>query len=124
MKALKSKGFKIPEEIDGAKVRREGDHFYDQIAVRVKDKRFKIAGGGMLDLFEDVFRDEDLSLYEKFVPAQDPEKKAAFKAKTPEGRFLKWRTWQMSDHAPLWIEIKTDFTENYLQDVVATPVRP
>src|SRR5215203_4934765 len=31
MAALQSKGFKVPAEIDGDKVRQLGDHFYDQI---------------------------------------------------------------------------------------------
>lgn len=118
MKALQSKGFKVPEEIDGKKVRLEGNHFYDQIAVRVKDKRFKVVTGGLVQLFDDVFRDEDMALYAAHIPAEDPEKKASFKATTPEGRYKKWRTWQMSDHAPLWIEIQTDFADGYLRDIV------
>lgn len=121
MKALKDKGFKVPAEIDGDKVRQKGAHFYDQIAVRVKDRRFKVAGGGMLSLFEDVFRDEDMALYASHVPAQDPEKKASFRATTPEARYAKWRTWQMSDHAPLWIEIETDFADDYLQAIAQPP---
>lgn len=121
MKALKDKGFTVPAEIDGDKVRRKDDHFYDQIAVRVKDPRFTVAGGGMVSLFDDVFRDEDIGLYAGHVPDKDPETKANFRAKTPEGRYKKWRTWQMSDHAPLWIEIKTDFADDYLSRIAAPP---
>ena len=119
MKALQSKGFKVPAEIDGDKVRKTGDHFYDQIAVRVKDRRFKVVGGGLIDLFEDVFRDgeEDMALYAGHIPAKDPEMKAKFRETTPEGLYGKWRTWQMSDHAPLWIEIETDFAESYLETI-------
>jgi hypothetical protein len=120
MKALQDKGFKVPPEIDGDKVRQTGNHFYDQIAVRVKDKRFKVMGGGLVQLFDDVFRDEDMALYAAQIPAEDPETKAKFKAKTPEGRYGKWRTWQMSDHAPLWIEVRTDFADDYLREI-ATP---
>lgn len=121
MKALKSRGFKVPAEIDGGVVRKDGDHFYDQIAVRVKDRRFKVTGGGMVELFADVFRDEDMDLYAAHVPAVDPEKKAKFRATTPEGRYRKWRTWQMSDHAPLWIEIQTDFADAFLREIAAPP---
>ena len=119
MKALESKGFKVPEEIDGDAVRRSGDHFYDQIAVRVKDPRFMVSGGGMINLFEDVFRDtdEDRTIYAAHLPSEDPEGQERFRATTPEARYAKWRTWQMSDHAPLWIEIKTDFADRYLQDI-------
>lgn len=116
MKALKSKGFTVPAAIDGAKVRKLGDHFYDQIAVRVKDPRFAVTGGGMIDLFADVFRDgeEDRALYADHVPARNPEGK---KATTPDARYRQWRTWQMSDHAPLWIEIATDFADAYLREI-------
>lgn len=115
MAALKSNGFTVPAAIDGKKVRDEQDHFYDQIAVRVKDPRFKVVGGGMIDMYEDVFRDsaEDRALYAAKLPAKDPEE-GEFKAKTPEELYRKWRTWQMSDHSPLWVEIETDFADDYL----------
>lgn len=114
MAALKARGFKVPEEIDGDKVRPEGGHYYDQIAVRAKDPRFRVSGGGMVDIFETVFRSEDLAIYQGQMPEKDPEKKKA--AKTKEALYEKWRTWQMSDHAPLWIEIETDFSEHYLKE--------
>ena len=115
MAALKGEGFTVPAAIDGDAVRREGDHFYDQIAVRVKDPRFRVLGGGMVGRFDDVFRDEDMALYAPQMPAQNPEPGGL--AETPEARYRKWRTWQMSDHAPLWIEIATDFTDDYLKGI-------
>ncbi len=116
MAALKSEGFTVPAAIDGKQVREDGSHFYDQIAVRVKDPRFKVTAGGMVDIYQDVFRDNaaDLALYAGSMPKSDPEKKAAFRAKTPEALYRKWRTWQMSDHSPLWVEIETDFADDYL----------
>jgi len=119
MQALKSKDFIVPKEIDGDKVRTDDGHYYDQIATRVKDKRFKVVGGGMIDMFQDVFRDDDADrkLYGGFVPKKDTEKDPEFSAKDAKARYRKWRTWQMSDHAPLWIEIETDFSEHYLQEI-------
>jgi len=114
MEALKANGFQIPEAIDGEKVRKKGMHFYDQIAVRVKDERFKVVAGGIVDMYEDVFRDEDLALYAGHMPDKDPEE-GEFAAKTREALYQKWRTWQMSDHHPLWIEISTDFSDDYLR---------
>lgn len=114
MEALKSEGFEVPEPIDGDKVRPKGHHFYDQIAVRVKDPRFMVTGGGLVDIFADVFRDDDVGIYKGKMPAEDPEKDKKFKATTPEALFRKWRTWQMSDHDPLWVEIQTDFADDYL----------
>jgi exonuclease III len=114
MQALKSQGFTIPAAIDGRKVRGEGDHFYDQIATRVKDERFKVVSGGMIDIYQDVFRDDDLAIYEGFMPKSDPEKNERYRAKGKDALYRKWRTWQMSDHSPLWVEIETDFAEHYL----------
>jgi endonuclease/exonuclease/phosphatase family metal-dependent hydrolase len=111
MKALKSEGFQVPAAIDGALMRDADDHFYDQIAVRVKDARFKVVGGGIVDPFAAVFRDQDLEGYRDVLAARDPQAAAT----QPEALYRKWRTWQMSDHAPLWIEIETDFSMDYLQ---------
>jgi endonuclease/exonuclease/phosphatase family metal-dependent hydrolase len=121
MEALKSEGFTVPEPIDGTKVRKNGQHFYDQIAVRVKDRRFKVTGGGMVDIYQDVFRSrpEDLAIYQPLMPKDDPEKNKKFRAKTPEALYEKWRTWQMSDHSPLWIEVATDFADDYLEKIRA-----
>lgn len=115
MQALKSRGFVVPAAIDGRKVRGPEDHFYDQIATRVKDPRFKVVGGGMVDMFADVFRDtdEDRAIWGPRLTARDPEGDAA----DPAALYRKWRTWQMSDHAPLWIEIETDFADGYLAEI-------
>jgi hypothetical protein len=121
MAALKSEGFVVPAAIDGKRVRTDEDHYYDQIAVRVKDPRFKVVSGGLINMYADVFRDEDLAIYRDFMPKKDPEKSAKFLAKTPEALFRKWRTWQMSDHSPLWIEVETDFADHYLKDFTASP---
>ncbi|MCF3638561.1 endonuclease/exonuclease/phosphatase family protein [Rhizobium sp. TRM95111] len=120
MKALKSRGFKIPRQIDGETMGKDQrKHFYDQIAVRVKDKRFRVVDGGIVDMFAEVFRDnaEDIALYAPFMPPTDPETKKSARAKTPEDLYRKWRTWQMSDHSPLWIEIDTDYTDDYLRQI-------
>lgn len=119
MQALESNGFKVPDPIQGRNVREKGQHFYDQIAVRVKDERFKVVSGGMVDIFADVFRSnaEDMAIYADKLPAKDPEKDEQYRAKTPAALYEKWRTWQMSDHYPLWIEIDTDFSTHYLRKI-------
>lgn len=115
MKALKSEGFVVPAAIDGAKVRLLGDHFYDQIAVRVKDARFKVTSGGIVHYYDTVYTPADLATYQAKMPVKDPEGDAHDAA----ALFLKWRTWQMSDHLPLWVEIDTDYSDQYLQAIAA-----
>jgi endonuclease/exonuclease/phosphatase family metal-dependent hydrolase len=115
MKALKKKDFVVPDEIDGDAVRREGEHYYDQIAVRVKDERFEVTGGGMVRPFETVFRDDDISEYEsewRAIKNTNPE--AGDHQADDLAFYRKWRTWQISDHSPLWVKITTDFADDYL----------
>ncbi|MGR2752274.1 endonuclease/exonuclease/phosphatase family protein [Agromyces arachidis] len=111
MAALTAKKFRVPEPIDGTNFPNR-NHFYDQIAVRVKDPRFRVADGGMLDLYQDVFTDDDLPLYAHLVPPK-PVRKSELE------RYRTWRTWQMSDHSPLWVEIATDFSDDYLRELAA-----
>ncbi len=113
MQALTAKKFRVPEQIDGAHLT-DRNHFYDQIAVRVKDPRFKVTDGGILDLYQDVFTDADLPLYADLVP-KTPKNLSELK------RYQRWRTWQMSDHSPLWVEIETDFSDDYLRDISGAP---
>jgi endonuclease/exonuclease/phosphatase family metal-dependent hydrolase len=114
MQALKSNGFVVPAAIDGTKVRREGDHFYDQIATRVKDDRFNVTDGGIVHMYDTVFTDADQAIYADKMPARDVE---TGKTMAADKLYQKWRTWQMSDHNPLWVEISTDFSDQYLQRI-------
>ncbi|MDY0909630.1 endonuclease/exonuclease/phosphatase family protein [Microbacterium sp. CFBP9034] len=113
MQALLRHGFEVPAAIDGSRIA-DRDHFYDQIATRVKDDRFQVTAGGIEAPFADVFRDEDLEVYRPYfehtIPpgADDAGVRTAYRA---------WRTWQMSDHSPLWVEIRTDFADEYLRPI-------
>ena len=112
MRALTEQKFIVPPEIANRNELSAGKHFYDQIAVRVKDSHFKVRGGGIYDMYRAVFRDadDDFAAYEPLMPEKDPEGKA----ENRRNYYAKWRTWQMSDHNPLWIEIETDFADDYL----------
>lgn len=106
--------------IDGDKVRDEGDHYYDQIAVRAIDPRFRVEAGGIFNLFDHVFGEDDIETY-----------RADFEAARERGvhdqrggddedakYYTTWRTFQISDHNPLWVKIQTDFTRDYLEKMV------
>ena len=38
--------------------------------------------------------------------------------KLKEYYFKKWKTFQISDHLPMWTEIKTDYSTQYLKDII------
>ena len=112
MQALESNGFIVPDPLKFGAGVTERDHFYDQIALRVQEKRLEIGEGGVIDLYESVFRDQDLPVYLPLMQ-QDSAQEAA----NPTKYFSKWRTWQISDHMPMWVELRTDFSDAYLKSL-------
>jgi hypothetical protein len=118
MQALTDQGFVIPEElqeIPGTNVPK--NKHYDQIAFRVRPGRLDTTGrAGVFDVFNVVYRDEDEALYvdemgdayhttSDGTPRQDP------------GLYYRtyWRTHQISDHLPMWIELRINYTDAYLE---------
>jgi exonuclease III len=82
-----------------------------------EDKR---PSSGVFRFFDHVFRDEDEARYE---PVMVEEKaRTNSKSKNP-WKYKDWRTHQMSDHLPLWIELQTDFADIYLNNVKDAPAR-
>lgn len=113
MAALVDQGFTVPEQLDATHLPGR-THYYDQVALRVKDPRFSIVAGGIVDVFADVFTDQDLDVYGGLVPE-------GMAGRTPLKKYRAWRTWQMSDHNPLWVQVATDYSDAYLKDLAPTP---
>lgn len=117
--ALTSAGFAIPEELENLpsnaskskippKPRPSGAKEDDQIAFYEGGEPVEILNSGVFDYYRSVFRPEDEALY---VSAMGPayKKTSKGKARDAAGRKLYyrtyWRTYQMSDHLPMWVEI-------------------
>lgn len=115
MDALESNGFEIPDKlksIPGSNVAR--DKAYDQIAFWKPTKntgytRLEIIGANTFDFFEHVFRLQDESNYRA-----EGEDKNGLKT---SNNYSTWRTYKMSDHLPMWVELKTDFEEEYMDSI-------
>jgi endonuclease/exonuclease/phosphatase family metal-dependent hydrolase len=121
MKALLAGGFTVPEGLRKITAL-AGEHFYDQIALRTQDKLVEIANADSFHWQNYVFRDaEDFAVYQPLLPTKNKDGKPQ---KTDQAAYQTWRTWQMSDHLPLWAEIKVDFSDSYLQSLKtgATPL--
>ena len=116
MDALKSNGFFIPEELWGIPSTPFTAKHYDQIAFREKEGKLKFTGkGGVIHYYDSVFRDDEADIYITKYP-KDFERIQSIDAK--RRNYSKgWRTWQMSDHLPMWIELEIDFTEDYLKSL-------
>ncbi len=113
MDALESNDFVIPDKlksIPGSNVAR--DKAYDQIAFW-KPKR--IAGYARLDI-----QAANIFDFYKYVFTKDDE--AIHRAEKSKGlkttsKYTTWRTYKMSDHLPMWIELRTDFSKEYLEKI-------
>ena len=113
MQALEANGFIIPDQlksIPGSNVAR--DKAYDQIAfwnpTRVAGyARLDVLAANVFDYFEHVFTTEQETTYRG-------ESNNGLKDTT---LYSTWRTYKMSDHLPMWIELRTDFSEEYLRDI-------
>lgn len=113
MDALLGNGFAVPAELRKPTALASA-HCYDQIALRTQDKLVEVDNAGSFHWQNYVFRDDDHEIYKPMLPTQT---KTGKPAKTDKSSYLKWRTWQMSDHLPLWAEIKMDFTDAYLNSL-------
>ena len=77
---------------------------------------------GAFNFTKSVFREEDYETYmpyykEAYDKMIEGEKKKGKKNLTTAQSYYsgKWRTFQMSDHLPLWVELKIDFSDEYLK---------
>ena len=116
--ALLDAKFEIPDEMRNFCTNAKKTKQYDQIAFRVQDDRLGSTGkAGVFDFFQYVFKEADESLYEDAMGSAY-KRKSNGKTRTEKERSsyynTYWKTHQMSDHLPLWVELKIDFSEEYL----------
>lgn len=108
MEALESNGFIVPDalkQIPGSNVKK--DKAYDQIAFWEPNRnrgyaKLDVLAAGVFDFFEDVYRSQDEPVYESEMSST----RASYKD---------WRTYKMSDHLPMWVELRSDFSDEYLE---------
>ena len=117
MAALRTNDFVIPEPlrtIPGSNVKQ--DKFYDQIALwtgessrRKTYTRILPYRAGVFDFFDVVYRTDEEDTYRPFMRKLDSDE--------PYSSYASWRTYQMSDHLPMWVELHIDFAREYLDEV-------
>lgn len=109
MQALENNEFKVPDQIrsiPGSNVKK--DKTYDQIAFWKPDAdrgyaKLDVLAAGVFDYFTHVFKKAESDVY---APAMG----------STRASYEQWRTYKMSDHLPMWVELRTDFSAEYLQD--------
>lgn len=120
IQALREEGFTVPEPFltEGSNVNQ--DKIFDQIAFNTRPHRFETTGkAGVFNFFETIYRVEDQEHYiEQMGPRYHHDSRGRVRDEASQHRYYKtyWRTHQISDHYPLWVELRIDFTEEYLRE--------
>ena len=122
MKALTGSGFVVPGVLRENPTTGTKMH-YDQIAFKTKpevldyvESRARTVSrrnAGVVPLFDRILTDDQLGEYEPWVKKCTAGKKAKTKAKMLDA-YRKWRTYQFSDHFPMWVRLCTDNSAAYL----------
>lgn len=117
--AILDAGFSVPEALQalpGSNIQK--NKHYDQIAFSTHaDAAVECTHAGIFDYYECVYRRED---EETYVPAMGDAYHTTSAGKPrsdPSAYYKAWRTFQMSDHLPMWIELQVDFGDQYLKGV-------
>ncbi len=107
--ALRDAGFYIDPELGNLPTNYNKSRVYDQIAVlRNNSDRFRIGQVGVFDFSIDVFKEIDELQYradmgERYLTPPDGE---ILTTNLQTKYFNKWKTFQMSDHFPKWVELR------------------
>jgi hypothetical protein len=136
MEALIESGFEVPPAIQEPPTGKR-DSYYDQIAFRTAPDALVFPDGkeeaGSFEVLTGLFTDDEIDIYRTyFEPLRvKAEEKARAEAEKdgkpppgpidPEGYYREWRTWQLSDHQPLWVRLKANDSDNYLQRLLKKP---
>lgn len=96
-----------------------GGKHYDQIAFLVRKDELELGpsqnNAGVLNYYKAVYTEDEAETYFPLGKANKKWPDTAAKRKTYFSK--EWRTWQMSDHLPLFVELRIDFTEKYLKRI-------
>jgi endonuclease/exonuclease/phosphatase family metal-dependent hydrolase len=127
MKALLDSGFEVPKALrEAPPTNAEKDKFYDQIAFRTRPGELEYlesagkgadARAGSVDIFKNVYTADQFDDFKAQVDASDnAHTKDA--EKDPLAYYLDWRTYQFSDHAPLWVRLQVNDSGEYLKGLI------
>jgi len=112
-------GFFIHPKKDKIFTNAIGNKLFDQIAFNIKNITSSYLGidmandtvnMGVVNFYDAVF--QDINYYQAVAKKMYEQKEKVF---PDPWDFENWRSFQMSDHLPFWIELRIDFTDEYLE---------
>jgi endonuclease/exonuclease/phosphatase family metal-dependent hydrolase len=103
--ALEKGDFKLPAGIKGKYTNANLDKPFDQMAFIAPDvaRQLELAKAGVFPFYNYVYRDDEAATY---LPDNQ------------KAKFREWRTYKMSDHLPIWVELGIDFSQVYLENKI------
>ncbi|MFC1846641.1 endonuclease/exonuclease/phosphatase family protein [Chloroflexota bacterium] len=130
-KQILNAGFEVPTELLDFRTNAKKTRRYDQIAFRTRLGSLDSTGkAGVFDYYEIVFKNtiEDRDLYASYIrktiiesnqnkPPSSRSKEYDERTETGKTNYYRnyWRTHQMSDHLPMWVELRIDYSDDYLK---------
>ena len=121
VKTMEKNDFYIPEAIREHPTDLGNTKHYDQIAFKLMmEPRMVVFSekeqrAGAFNFTETVYPPQDMGMYRGYFDEKNTQGKTE---KQIENYYLtNWRTFQMSDHLPLWIELKIDFSNQFLEKI-------
>ena len=117
--ALEKHGFHVPNALKAHPSDLGKTKHYDQIAFNLKlnadmtvfSEQSQRAGA--FNFTKSIYTPEDLDVYQKYFDEKNVKGKTA--AAIEKYYLSTWRTFQTSDHLPLWVELKVDFSDAHLR---------
>jgi hypothetical protein len=119
LQAITEAGFIVPPEIQALPSNVARNKHYDQIAFWAPhlERQLATLRAGVFNYYDLVLRGEDEPVYVDLMSAPYQKKKDGTSRTAAEKKryYGDWRTYQLSDHLPMWVELKIDFGEEYLE---------
>lgn len=114
MKALIDNGFTVP---DIGPTSLSGSKHYDQIAFAGPETEARMLNCGTIPWQEAVFTNDEVEDYEEVAKSirTPPDTGKPYADWLRE--YSTWRTHEISDHLPVWIELEVDYSNEYLQRI-------
>ena len=114
-------GFTIPHCLLEFRSNAKKTRHYDQIALIERPHHIELTcNSGVFDYYEVVFRDnpEDKNIYMEYMTEYEIKSDGTPRSERSKKNYYQtyWRTHQMSDHLPMWLELKIDFSDEYLKN--------
>lgn len=115
LKDLKTMGYTIPDfgPTNLGKERK----FFDHITFIGPQSESDLLESGCIDWTQAVYSDQDREQYEDIAAQIREHPDTGVPYANWSSFYSRWRTDEMSDHLPIWIEIRTDYSNRYLQEI-------